>query len=78
MVSDWRGSETVIQRVLAQRALRAIDRGEHVVAIQINPRPIVERAVAGCSRHTRSVRFRDRVEEKPFLQPRQGSSRGSL
>ena len=49
MIGHRRGPQPMVERVLPERALRPIDRGEHVVQQQIAPGPVVERsAVVRC------------------------------
>ncbi len=43
MIRDRHRSETVVERVLTECALRSIDGGKDVVEIEINPRSLIER-----------------------------------
>jgi hypothetical protein len=56
MIGERGGSETVIQRVLTERALRPIESGKDLVEIEISPRPLIERTPAGENSDSGSVR----------------------
>jgi hypothetical protein len=53
--------KTVVEHLLADRALRAIECGEHGVEIQVLPRPVVERAGRVAMRDLTSVVLADRT-----------------
>ena len=56
MIGHRRGPEAMVERVLPQRALRPIDRGEDVVHQQIAPGPVVERSAVVRGRDPGAVR----------------------
>lgn len=56
MIRDRHRSETVIQRVLTECALRPIDSGKDVVEIEINPRSLIERTATRENSDSGSVR----------------------
>jgi hypothetical protein len=81
VVTVRRGSETVIQRVLAERALRPIDSCKHFVQIQINPSPLVEGAASSENRGSGDVRLEHDVHPTDAIDrrsPRGANSRKSL
>ena len=51
--------QPMVERMLAQRALRAIDRGEHVVEQQVIPGAVVQRLDLGVFRQPRAMRGGD-------------------
>ena len=59
---DGLGTKPMVEQLLADRTLGAIDRGEHGVEVEIVPRAIVQRAVPGCRVDTGVMVLSDRRE----------------
>ena len=60
IVGDGRGPETMIERLLPERTLSAVEHGKDVVEIEIVPGPLVERRAARIWSNARPMVFRDR------------------
>lgn len=61
MSASRRGSQPVVKSVLAEGALRPIDRAEHRIQIEVGPRPVVERRRRVGTRQPAAMRCGDRV-----------------
>ena len=73
VIGERRGPQAMVERLLADRALGAVEQREHGIEMQVVARPIVERRVGAALRDADAVILRDeRHRPRPIAGPPPG------